>query len=208
MAGSIHETAILLLQQSYSTAKTIGFRKAIQQLQWQEEGWDNPQEPTSWNEFLEIGEVWKEGIIPDLWFIDEEVMSVVCIEVEHGSLVSNRKFNAYKNLWWHLDEFYWELHLLISDRWCNLTPVPVHRYTSMGTADVEKHHLGDAIKDERKKNEIMFELSKIYCLSNTALRSQQRSQWMQRHPNFIREKFRENRDSDWRDLSVSSEQCN
>ncbi|CUX46587.1 MULTISPECIES: hypothetical protein [Agrobacterium] len=191
MVGSIHETAITLLQQSYRAANRPGFRKAIQQLQWDEEGWGDASEPTSWEDFLKIGEVWKEGIIPDLWFIDTDVMSVVCIEVEHASRINDRKFESYKNLWWHLDEFHWELHLLVSDRWCNLTPVPIHRYTAMGTADLENHHLGALIKVEREKNEIMFELSKIYCISDISAREMQRAKWVEKYPRFTFEKFQE-----------------
>ncbi|WP_206696063.1 hypothetical protein [Agrobacterium leguminum] len=192
MVGSIHETAITLLQQSYRAARRSGFRKAIQELQWNEEGWANTEESTSWKEFLERGEVWKEGIIPDLWFIDEDVMSVICIEVERANPINDRKFETYRNLWWHLDEFHWELHLLVSDRWCNLTPVPVHRYTAMGTADLEKHPLGAVIKVEREKNEIMFELSKIYCISDISARAMQRTEWIEKYPRFTLEKFQEN----------------
>ncbi|MQB07817.1 hypothetical protein DXT91_27610 [Agrobacterium tumefaciens] len=120
-------------------------------------------------------------------------MSVICIEVEHGSPINNRKFASYKNLWWHLDEFYWELHLLVSDRWCNLTPVPVHRYTSMGTANLENHRLRSVIEVERKKNEVMFELSKIYCVSEISARATQKTEWMEKYPSFTFEKFQENR---------------
>lgn len=192
MVGSIHETAITLLQQSYRTTKRAGFRKAIQELQWNEEGWADTEEPTTWKEFLKIGEVWKEGIIPDLWFIDEDVMSVICIEVEQANPINDRKFEIYKNLWWHLDELHWELHLLVSDRWCNLTPVPVHRYTAMGMADVENHRLGALITAEREKNEIMFELSKIYCISDVSARTRQKAEWVEKYPSFTFEKFQKN----------------
>lgn len=191
MEGSIHETAVTLLHRSFNGAHRVGFRKAIQQLQWDHEGWAEFDEQPTWNDFLKNGEVWKEGILPDLWLIDHETMSVVCIEVENGNAISDRKFQSYRNLWWHLDEFYWELHLLVSDRWCNLTPVPVHRFTSMGTVDLKNHRLANVIAAERNKNEIMFKLSKIYCNSDLSEREIQRAQWMAKNPSFTLAKFRE-----------------
>src|SRR2546421_175238 len=117
---TIHDRMISLLQRDFPQARTRGFRKAIQQLQWDWENWDDAtpveggaRKPT-WEDFLDRGEAWKDGIIPDLWFIDEECMSVVCIEVEDTSRIDTAKLDRYVRLWWHLDEIYWETHLLCS----------------------------------------------------------------------------------------------
>ena len=113
--NSIHETAIDLLQRSFSGSQRALFRRSIQKLQWDWEGRDEFNDKPTWKEFLENAECWKSGILPDLYFIDEEVMSVVCIEVENTNKIDDSKLNSYRGLWWHLDHMNHELHILCSD---------------------------------------------------------------------------------------------
>jgi hypothetical protein len=107
---TIHDRMISRLQRDYPQSQTQGFRRAIQKLKWDWENWDDAepvevgQKKPSWEDFLDWGEAWKDGIIPDLWFIDEECMSVVCIEVEDTSRINTRKLDRYVRLWWHLDD--------------------------------------------------------------------------------------------------------
>jgi hypothetical protein len=118
------------------------------------------------------------GIIPDLWFIDEECMSVVCIEVEDTSKINTTKLDQYINLWWHLDEMYWETHVLCSDRWGNLCPVPLTDFTSMGLVESKKHHLAPVIEAERDAKRVVFELTKIYSIRNMHQRLLERRKWL------------------------------
>jgi hypothetical protein len=60
---TIHDRTIYLLQRDYPGSKTVGFRKAVQRLQWDWENWADA-EPTehgeskpAWSDFLEYGEV-------------------------------------------------------------------------------------------------------------------------------------------------------
>src|SRR5438132_1573809 len=103
---TIHSRTVQRLQRDFPSAQTRGFRKAIQKLQWDWEGWAQSEERATWQNFMEYGEAWQGGIIPDLWFIDDDCMSVICIEVEDTSRINTAKLNQYERLWWHLDEFY------------------------------------------------------------------------------------------------------
>jgi hypothetical protein len=138
----------------------------------------------TWDDFLDWGEAWKGGIIPDVWFIDEECMSVICIEVEDTSRINTAKLDEYVRLWWHLDSMHWELHLLCSDRWGNLSPVPLTDFTSIGLADVNKHRLGPVIQAERDAKKIVFELTKIYGMRDGKQRDIARRQWLDSNPLF------------------------
>ena len=169
--NTIHNRTIFVLQRDFPGSQTKGFRRAIQKLQWDWENWaDAVLEPgmdkPTWSNFLDYGETWKGGIIPDLWFIDEECMSVVCVEVEDTSPINTAKLNQYVRLWWLLDELYWEIHLLCSDRWGNLLPVPLANFTAMGLAETKGHHLENVIEAEREAKEITFELTKIFAIRN------------------------------------------
>lgn len=187
---TIHNRTIFLLQRDYPGSQTTGFRRAIQKLQWDWEDWENAKlvEPgeskPTWADFLQYGETWKSRIIPDLWFIDEECMSVVCIEVEDTSRINTAKLNEYVRLWWLLDEMYWEIHLFCSDRWGNLTPVPLTQFTLMGLAEAKGHGLENAINAEREAKQITFELAKVYTIRDLAERDAQRKRWLDKNPGF------------------------
>jgi hypothetical protein len=181
---------IPILQRDYPRSQSRGFRKAIQRLQWDWENWDDTEpgeaeeaKPT-WANFVDWGAAWKDGIVPDLWFIDEECMSVVCIEVEDTSRINTHKLDKYVRLWWHLDEMYWETHLLCSDRWGTLIPVPLTDFTSMGRVQTGGHHLANVIEAEREAKKITFELTKIYCIRDSGLRDTARRDWLERNPGF------------------------
>src|SRR5215471_7470778 len=112
MFHSLHDRTVMLLQSDFPGSQTRGFRRAIQKLKWDWENWDDAEpielgegKPT-WRDFTDWGEAWNGGIVPDLWFIDEECMSVVCIEVEDTSRINTAKLDSYVRLWWHLDEMY------------------------------------------------------------------------------------------------------
>jgi hypothetical protein len=188
--STIHDRMVYLLQRDYPGSKTVGFRKAVQRLQWDWENWADA-EPTehgeskpTWSDFLEYGEVWKSGIIPDFWFIDEKCMSVVCVEVEDTNPINAAKLNQYIRLWWHLDEIYWETHLLCSDRWGNLAPVPLTNFTNMGLVDTTGHRLASVIEAEREAKEITFQLTKIYAIRDFKERNAEREKWLDKHPGF------------------------
>jgi hypothetical protein len=183
--STIHNRTIYVLQRDYPCSKTKGFRKAVERLQWDWENWEDA-EPTeqgerksAWSDFLEYGETRSGGIIPDLWFFDEECMSVVCIEVEDTNLINTAKLNQYVRRRWHLDEMYWETHLLCSDRWGNLTPVPV---TNMGLVEISGRRLASVIEAEREAKEITFQLTKIYAIRDRERRSSARKMWMEENP--------------------------
>jgi hypothetical protein len=185
---TIHSRTIFLLQRDFPGSQTKGFRKAIQKLQWDWEGWGDgcqvepgENKPT-WADFMDWGEAWKDGIIPDLWFIDEECMSVVCIEVEDTNRINTSKLDRYIGLWWHLDEMYWETHLICSDRWGNLTPVPLTDFTSMGMVDINNHRNAQIIQLERDVKKVVFDLTKIYSLRDVGERNLARQKWLEENP--------------------------
>jgi hypothetical protein len=187
---TIHERMISVLQRDYPESQTRGFRKAMQKLKWDWENWDAPDpgeaektKPT-WTDFLDWGEAWNDRIIPDLWFIDEEFMSVVCIEVEDTSRINTRKLDTYVRLWWYLDEMDWETHLLCSDRWGVLSAVPLTSFTSMGLVETKDHHLANVIEAEREAKKITFELTKVYCIRDARQRNAARREWLERNPGF------------------------
>jgi hypothetical protein len=187
--GTIHER-IHILKRDFPESQTKGFRKAVQKLQWDWEDWENaePAEPgeskPTWSYFVRHGETWRSGIIPDLWFIDEECMSVICIEVEDRNPINTAKLNQYVRLWWLLDEMYWEIHLLCSDRWGNLTPVPITNFTAMGLAEVDGHRLANVIEAEREAKDVTFELTRIYANRNRNERILARKRWLEKNPGF------------------------
>lgn len=179
---------VCLLQRDYLSAQRRGFRKAIQRLQWEWEDWDRErldgEEKPTWHDFLDWGEAWKGGIIPDLWFVDEECMSVICIEVEDTSRINTAKLDQYICLWWHLDEMYWETHLICSDRWGNLSPVPLTDFTPMGMVDIANHRKDSLIRVEREAKLITFELTRIYSIRNREEREDARRKWLEKYPRF------------------------
>lgn len=183
---TIHERTIFLLSRDFPTAQTKGFRRAIQRLQWEWEwdDWHSAEENLTWNDFLREGEPWRGGMIPDLWLIDEEAMSVVCIEVEDTNRINTAKLNEYIRLWWHLDNMYWETHLLCSDRWGNLTPVPLSNYTAMGLANTETHRAGAVIEAELDAKKTVFELTTIYAIRDNEKRAKARKRWLKVNPTF------------------------
>lgn len=158
--------------------------KPIQKLQWDWEDWDTSEGKPTWSNFLDYGEAWREGIIPDLWLIDEECMSVICIEVEDTSRINTTKLNQYVRLWWHLDEMYWETHLLCSDRWGNLVPVPLTDFTSMGLVETNGHRLANVIDAEREAKKVTFELTRIYATRDFNERNNARKEWLEKNPGF------------------------
>ena len=158
--ATIHERTIFVPRRDFPGSQTKGFRRSVQKLQWDWEDWEDSENKPSWSDFMDYGEAWKGGIIPDLWFIDEECMSVVCIEVEDTSPINTAKLDQYVRLWWHLDEMYWEIHLLCSDRWGNLVPVPLTDFSAMGLAEIKESHLASVIEAEREAKKIAFELTK------------------------------------------------
>jgi hypothetical protein len=186
---TIHNRTIIQLQRDFPAAKTKGFRKAVQKLQWNWERWGEFEDRPTWKEFMEYGEAWSGGIIPDLWFIDEECLSVICIEVEDTHPVNATKLFQYERLWWHLDEFYWETHLICSDRWGNLTPVPLTDYTSMGLVEITGHPFHDVIRAEREAKKITFDLTRIYAIRDRQARDAARQDWLLANPGFGKEGF-------------------
>lgn len=111
-------------------------------------------------------------------------MSVVCVEVEDTSPINTAKLNQYVRLWWLLDELYWEIHLLCSDRWGNLLPVPLANFTAMGLAETKGHHLENVIEAEREAKEITFELTKIFAIRNSNKTKVARKRWLEKYPGF------------------------
>jgi hypothetical protein len=63
---SIHNRTIGRLSATYPEAKTHGFPRAVSELRTE----------------LDDNEPWRPNILPDLWWIDRECVSVICIEVE------------------------------------------------------------------------------------------------------------------------------
>ena len=155
--NSAHSSIIHGLEKLYLGARQRGFRAAVQDLQ------------------RRIGthstELWGEGYMPDLWFFDEECMSVVLIEVEDTSKLSKEKLEAYSWLWSILDAYYWEVHLLAVSRWGAAAPIPLF-YAAQ--------------PEEVKKNIAIFELSKIYCITDPEAREAARAGWMVKYPGYLR----------------------
>src|SRR5580704_6317081 len=182
--ATIHERTIFVLRRDFPGSQTKGFRRSVQKLQWDWEDWEDSENNPTWSDFMDYGEAWKGGIIPDLWFIDEECMSVVCIEVEDTSPINTAKLDQYVRLWWHLDEMYWEIHLLCSDRWGNLVPVPLTDFSAMGLAEIKESHLASVIEAEREAKKITFELTKVYAIREPELRNKARKKWLEENPDF------------------------
>lgn len=119
-------------------------------------------------------EIWKGGFIPDLWFIDEECMSLVCLEVEDSSRLSAYKLEEYRRLWFTFDCYHWETHLISISRWGAPAALPLFLVSQ---------------PEEKDKNLTMFALSKIYCIQNKEERNAARSRWMLENPEFLKSAF-------------------
>lgn len=151
---SIHEMTIALLSAAYPAAETTGFHSALRAVM-RKAGFHKE-------------EMWRPSIIPDLWFVDEECMSVIAIEVEDSNKVTMEKLQIYYDLWFSLDCENWEMHLLCADRWGNLSPVPLF--------------MGRTFPADMPKNARLFRLSEIYCIKNRVEREAARTQWLKDFP--------------------------
>ena len=67
--ATIHERTIFVLNRDFPGSQTKGFRRAVQKLQWDWEDWEDSKDKPTWSDFMDYGEAWKGGIIPDLWFM-------------------------------------------------------------------------------------------------------------------------------------------
>lgn len=56
-------------------------------------------------------------IRPDAYKIHQDEEVIVCFEVEYGHPVSTKTMSNYSELWWALNEFHWELALVVVDKW-------------------------------------------------------------------------------------------
>jgi hypothetical protein len=108
----------------------------------------------------------------------------LCIEVEDAHPVDAEKLARYEDIWWMLDGYHWELHLISADRWGNLTPISIFEYGEWGKLDPRTPGFGNVLEVERDKNPIVFELSKIYCIENMQDREQARADWLLKYPAF------------------------
>lgn len=171
---SIHDRTIERLQLSHPEFAQKGFMTAVRRLA-------SERDMDQWD-CMPI-------ILPDLWHFDEACMSFICIEVEDAHRISAHKLAKFDELWWYLDSHYWELHLISSDRWGNLTPIPIHEYGFMGQIDENAPELGNSIKVERQKNREVFELTQAYCIKDEKMRRHARTEWMSRYPLLLLANF-------------------
>ena len=79
---------------------------------------------------------------------------------------------------------YWEIHLLCSDRWGNLAPVPLTDFSAMGLAEIKESHLAPVIEAEREAKKIAFELTKVYAIRDPEVRNKARIKWLEENPGF------------------------
>lgn len=187
--GSIHRLSIASVLRDYPGSQVRGFRKAVQKVKWNFENWAGSEENPTWQDFLSYGEAWKDGLLPDAWLIDPDCMSVICFEVEDSNRLNSAKIDRYVSLWWHLDNFYWEIHLLCVGRWGRIEAVPITEFTSLASVTLEGHPLRNVIEADRNAKRITFELSKIYCIRDIGERLRRRSDWMKANQGFVLEEF-------------------
>lgn len=175
MVSTIHERTISLLQLSYPESARTGFRKGVR------------------NFLTEMGDSeaihdFECHVIPDLWWIDKRCISVVCLEVEDASKISNRKMSCYEEMYWFFDFLDIELHLISSDRWGNLTPIKLFEYYTPWRQLEGNIGLGDLPEAEIERSNIVFDLTKIYAMPDPAARTESRARWLAENPGFdIRE---------------------
>jgi hypothetical protein len=156
--NSIHDMTIRTLMTEYPGSFTHGFATAISDIMERYDFGD---------ELLEASKRCRR--IPDMFIVDEDCMSIFVFEIEDSSKVSPGKLDDYMRLHRMLDDEYWSLHLIVGDRWGNLTPVPLY-YT------------GD--KGEGCMFATLFDLVKIYCIRDKRLRAAARAHWLFENPGF------------------------
>jgi hypothetical protein len=160
LPASVHQNTITELLYYYPEAKTRGFSRAIRDVQKR-------------SGFHPDG-YWRGGVIPDLWWIDEQCMSVFVIEVEDSSKVSGEKLERYRDLHYLLDEEYWSAHLIAADRWGNFSPVPLYPIHGVGAPEMFA---------------ALFELVRICCTKDPVARAASRKKWLAQNPGFDRSNF-------------------
>lgn len=157
---TVHSAIIDQLAEQYPQSQRLGFTKTIRALQ-KRIG-------------IDVDERWLEMIQPDLWFLDEECMSVFCLEVEDSSRLSVEKLESYQRLWFILDCYNWETHLICISRWAAMAAIPLFRR---------------CLPEDRDKNRTMFDLSEVYCIKDPAKRKVARLAWIAENPEFVKANF-------------------
>jgi hypothetical protein len=108
MPGLLHERAVEEILKAQPTAKRHGFGAAVRDI----------LEPYQIEEAP--GGVWRAHVIPDAYLLDHENEVVVAYEVEDSNRLSADKLNRYVGLAWEINEPYWELVVIVGDRWGNM----------------------------------------------------------------------------------------
>jgi hypothetical protein len=124
---SIHKLTIERLERRYPEARTTGFRGAVGKLLFE---LDEPDD-------------WRPTIVPDCGGSTGNAYPLSGIEVEDRHPINAHRLSIYEDLWWLLDDAYWELHLISADRWGNLTPISIFEYGAWSKLDLQKLALGE-----------------------------------------------------------------
>ena len=101
MPSFLHEQAVRTILEQFPQAKTRGFMKAVHKV--------IPEE----RDLMRI--------IPDAFIVDRANQILVAYEIEAAHAVPASKIEAYIDLWWALDNWCWDLGLIIIDRFGKAT---------------------------------------------------------------------------------------
>jgi len=77
--------------------------------------------------FEDIVHVFKSRarLVPDAYLIDKENKAIVCYEVEDTHPLNDKKILKYTDIFWALDEIYWDLILITYDIFGNTSYINV-----------------------------------------------------------------------------------
>lgn len=90
-----HEATVRKILQDYPGAETVGFSKAVAKI---------------------IGFRFPDIIVPDAWLLDADNSVLTAFEVEDGHHLSAGKKQRYARLCWWLEDFDWDLRLMVCGR--------------------------------------------------------------------------------------------
>ena len=97
---SPHEAVIAALASAYSHGQQHRFGAALRSI-------------------CEDEEDWKTAVQPDFYLIDRDAKRVTVFEVEDTSALTSKNLADYIEIFFLLDEYEWELRMLVFDRWGN-----------------------------------------------------------------------------------------
>ena len=112
-----HEQLIDDFIKSFSLYKKKGFKKELVSRLEKEDDWDIGEFES------DLGE---SNVIPDLFYFDDKLKVIHIIEVEVQNPLSFEKLRKYIRLWFMCDYLYWDIDLMIMDRFGNLNSIALN----------------------------------------------------------------------------------